>query len=355
MLSVFGASAGAGAASGILFVQAAVNIRMRARDPSMNLSLLPRRRGAAWVALLAVLLAQHRVRAEWVRTDGTLAWRDGTNIVWQFSFDPKFGKPFFNPLTVAGGPALTHFRPEDHPWHYGLWFSWKYINHINYWEEDRATGRAEGATRWSIPKIEAQPSGDAIIQLELTYQNPSGRVDLTESRELRVSAPAADGSYAIDWRAHFTAGPAGAELDRTPMPGEPDGRVNGGYAGLGIRLASAPLTMSALCATGRVTRFQTDRARPTASAMACQFSDGPRDAGSVAIFSDPANLAVNTPWYLINSDSMRFACAAILAPKILTLPAGGRMNLHYRVVVRLKPWSPAELDAAQREWAGKSD
>jgi hypothetical protein len=138
-------------------------------------------------------------------------------------------------------------------WHYGLWFSWKYINHGNYWEEDRSTGRAEGATRWSKPKIKTQDDGGATIQLKLTYTNPSNRVDMVESSELKISALKSDGSYTIGWRAEFTAGTAGAILDCTPMPGETAGKVNGGYAGLGSRMASAPLTMSVVCSTGLVT------------------------------------------------------------------------------------------------------
>ena len=64
--------------------------------------------------------------------------------MWQLSFDPAKGKPFFHPVSVNGGTSLTNFRPEDHPWHYGLWFSWKLINGANYWEENRETGRAQG-------------------------------------------------------------------------------------------------------------------------------------------------------------------------------------------------------------------
>src|SRR5512143_2167480 len=86
-------------------------------------------------AALACALARP-APAEGQRTDTTLAWRNGTNIVWQYNFDSRQGKPFFHPLTGADGRVLTNFKPEDHPWHYGLWFSWKYINHVNYWEED---------------------------------------------------------------------------------------------------------------------------------------------------------------------------------------------------------------------------
>jgi hypothetical protein len=305
---------------------------------------------ATFLSLFVLCLFQSAARADWQRTDTTLAWRVGANVVWQFSFDPQKGKPFFHPLTVAGGPALTNFKPVDHPWHYGLWFSWKYINHVNYWEEDRMTGHAEGATRWSTPVIETKPDGSARIRFDLTYTNPSNRVDMTESRDLEISAPKPDGSYTIDWRAHFTAGKAGAVLDRTPMPGEPDGKVNGGYAGLGIRMAAQPLTMSVVCSTGLVTHFESDRARPNAAAVGCNFSEGPKEIGGLAIFSAPANTGENAPWYLINGEQFRFACAAILAPKPLTLAAGERMNLDYRIAVQPRAWTTNTLQTAYAAW-----
>src|SRR5262245_25318440 len=84
----------------------------------------------------------------WRRDAGSIAWTMGNEVVWRFSYDEKFGKPFFDPIRPVGGPSLTNFKPEDHPWHYGLWFSWKYMNGANYWEENRTTGKAEGLTRW---------------------------------------------------------------------------------------------------------------------------------------------------------------------------------------------------------------
>jgi hypothetical protein len=299
------------------------------------------RRQIAFGLLLAICFAPP-ARADWLRDDTTIAWRDGTNMVWRFSFDPKKGKTFFDPLNIRGR-AVTNFKPEDHPWHYGLWFSWKYINKANYWEENRQTGKAEGATRWSTPHIETKPDGRASIKLEVTYTHPTGRVDLTETRELQVSAPAGDGSYTIDWRAEFTAGKEGAVLDRTPMPGDPAGKVNGGYAGLGLRMAGAPLDFSVLCSTGAVNQFVSDRARPAAPALAFNFADGARDVGGIAIFSAPSNAGENAPWYIVNSKEMRFACAAILAPKILTLNPGEPMKLRYRIAVRPTAWTVETL------------
>ncbi|MDW7980599.1 MAG: DUF6807 family protein, partial [Verrucomicrobiales bacterium] len=278
------------------------------------------------------------------------SWLHGTNVVWRFSFDTNRGKPFFHPLSVGSGPALTNFKPEDHPWHYGLWFSWKYINKANYWEEDRKTGRAEGVTRWAAPVIETTPDGSARITLELEYVHPSGRVDLTETRKINVSAPNPDGSYTIDWLAEFTAGPEGAFLDRTPMPGEPGGQINGGYAGLSLRLAGKPLGVSFVCSTGIVSRFEHDRARPSAPALACNLTDGTNCVGSIAVLSDPANAGANPPWYIVNSQVMRFMCAAILAPKPLTLPPGGKLQLGYRIIVGPKPWTPDALASVHADW-----
>ena len=314
----------------------------------MNPRPLSSRLRAIFLLPLFLCLCLQNANADWQRTDTTIAWRIGTNVLWQFSFDPAKGKTFFNPLTAGNGVSLTNFKPEDHPWHYGFWFSWKYINHVNYWEEDRATGKAEGATRWTAPKIKTQPDGGATIQFDVTYTNPSNRVDMTESRTLTISAPKADGSYTIDWNAQFTAGKAGAILDRTPMPGETNGAVNGGYAGLGLRMASAPLTMSVVCSTGLVTHFTSDRARPSAAAVGCNFSDGTNVVGGIAIFNDPKNAGENA-WYLINSATMRFACAAVLAPKILTLKPDEQMNLHYRITVRREPWTPETLPTGQTE------
>jgi hypothetical protein len=304
-------------------------------------------RCARWLLVVLLPAVAH---AEWQRDDASLAWRAGDTVVWRFSFDAKIGKPFFNPLTVAGGPTLTSFQPADHPWHYGLWFSWKYINGANYWEEDRKSGKAAGATRWSQPVIATEPDGRATIKLELSYTHPSGRVDLTEARELRISAPAADGSYTIDWHARFTAGKDPVVLDRTPMPGEPKGAVNGGYAGLSLRLAAAPLDIAFVSTTGPVTDFVRDRARPAAAAVACNFTADGREVGAIALLSDPANAGEAAPWYLINSAPFRFACAAILAPKPRTIAAGGQWELRYRILLRRSGWTPDALRAGHAAW-----
>jgi len=290
----------------------------------------------------------------WERSANTLAWKVGDSTRWRFSFDAKAGKPYFHPVTVGNGPSLTNFKPEDHPWHYALWFSWKYINHVNYWEEDRVSGQAAGATRWSTPTIDALPDGSARITMRLTYARPTGEVDLTEARVLDVSAPASDGSYTIDWSMRVTAGKDSAVLDRTPMPGEPNGVINGGYAGLSARLAAAPATMAVMSTEGPVTEFRGERARPNAAAVAGNFSLDGRDIGGVAILSDRANSGARAPWYIIdNKRDFRFICAAILAPSPRTIPAGGELALRYRVAIKPTAWTQAELRSAAEQFAAR--
>lgn len=301
------------------------------------------------VGAAASPLAQ-RVAGDWVRTDTSLAWRVGSEVVWKFTFDPKSGKPYFDPLAAVGGARLTNFKPEDHPWHYGLWFSWKYINSANYWEEDRSSGRSAGLTSWQPPAIDTSPGGQATIAMNVAYTHPSGRVDLSEDRRLTISAPDADGGYTIDWHSTFVAGAEGAVLDRTPMPGEPRGAVNGGYAGLGARLASPPLVMSVVTTEGPVDRFENDRARPNAAAAGATFSENGQVVGAIAILSDPANIGERAPWYIINNNTMRFLDPAILAPAVRTLNAGETWILSYRIAIRKSAWTPELLRMAMRAW-----
>ena len=58
---------------------------------------------------------------------------NNSDIIWQYNFNNRFGKPYFHPVRVKNS-TLTCVSPPDHPWHLGLWFSWKYINGVNYWE-----------------------------------------------------------------------------------------------------------------------------------------------------------------------------------------------------------------------------
>ncbi|MCC6988756.1 MAG: PmoA family protein, partial [Acidobacteria bacterium] len=154
----------------------------------------------------------------------------------------------------------------------------------------------------------------------------------------------------IDWHSRFVAGAEGAILDRTPMPGEPRGAVNGGYAGLGTRLASPPLAMTVVTTDGPITEYVSDRARPNAPAVGATFTDNGRVVGAIAILSDAANIGERAPWYIINNNTMRFIDPAILAPAVRTLKPGETWTLAYRIAVRRSAWTPERLRAALAAW-----
>jgi hypothetical protein len=221
--------------------------------------------------------------------------------------------------------------------------SFKYINGVNYWEESRETNRPDGVTSWKLAALDTRPDGSATIGLDVMYTHPSGRVDLTERRTYEVSAPDLDGSYRIDWRSRFRAGAQGALLERTPMPGEPKGQVNGGYAGLGLRMAADPLRISFVSSAGAAVDFKDNRWRPNAAAVAANLAHEGRDVGGIAIVSDPANSGVAAPWYVVKEQQMRFLCAAVLAPKPLQLAAGEELNLHYTIALRRPAWTAEAL------------
>ena len=157
----------------------------------------------AWAALLLLQSVQVRAkdaaglkpRYDWRQTDSSLALLNRGRIVWQFNFDRKQPKPYFHPVCLTDGTELTWHRPPDHPWHYGLWFSWKYINGLNYWEEDRKTGLSQGRTE--INNIEVEPHDDysAQIAMQLRYHPPGQPPVLTESCIIRLGKPDENGGY----------------------------------------------------------------------------------------------------------------------------------------------------------------
>lgn len=81
----------------------------------------------------------------WRQTDSSLALLNHGRVVWQLNFNKKEGKPYFHPVGLIDGTVLTWLRPADHRWHRALWFSWKFIDGLNYWEEspEPACPRAE--------------------------------------------------------------------------------------------------------------------------------------------------------------------------------------------------------------------
>jgi len=309
------------------------------------------RRGSEWAATGRV--APGKVGTlSWRRSRHSLALRVGDQTVWRFQHDPANGKSHFDRLAPVGWPNLVWVRPPDHVWHYGLWFSWKYLNSVNFWEENRETRRAAGWT--TSVEVDVRPREDhsARIDSRIHYHLPDVSVKdavLREARTIVVSPPRSDGSYSIDWSSVFTAGDEDVVFDRTPLPHEKGGKPYGGYAGLSLRMRS--LAERRACSTvGPVEFSKQSRFRGRATGFDYSGECEGQTVG-VAMLDHPGNREAPSPWYAIRSQVMTFFSPAVICFKPFKLAAGDSFKLRYRVVVHKGRWDSKRLREAHEEFA----
>lgn len=268
------------------------------------------------------------------------AWEKGSNqvtllnngkIVWQHNFDKVEGKPYFHPLSTLEGSVLTGLRPDDHPWHRAIWFSWKFINGLNYWEEDKATGQSEGITTLKSVKYKLDDQFGAKFNLALSYHPPKGQDLLKEKRSVKLSAPADDGSYFIDWESRFTALAEEVILDRTPLPDEPNGQSYGGYAGFSARLSNQLWEVKAISDGGETDGLHGKPSRW----MTYQAKNLKGQLLTISIFDHPENRNYPNKWYISNNPKTPFYyfSPAVIWDSKLVLKKGDQLHLKYRLLV----------------------
>jgi len=268
----------------------------------------------------------------WRQANEALALLNHGRVVWQFNYQKKEGKPYFHPVCLVDGTELTWLRPADHPWHRALWFSWKHINRLNYWEEDRRTRLSQGRTE--VGEVRVHPGKDhtARIEMTLTYRPPGQAPVVGEKRLMTVSAPDEAGRYRIDWQSVFTAGEQDAILDRTAIPGQKGGAGHGGYAGLSARIAKSTSGWQVLNSEGlRDAKAHGQNARWLDFSGRIAFGE----AAGIAMFDHPQNLRHPSPWYVTMNPRVPFGyfSPAVLFREPYTLAAGKSLTLRYRVLV----------------------
>ena len=282
----------------------------------------------------------------WEQTTSHVALYQGQHVVWQYNYGPSLNVPYFHPVATPNGRVLTWNRPPDHAWHHGLWFSWKYINGVNYWEHGREPGKPDGRTEWSDVQVETRDDDSATISMSLVYHPASDpQPVLREQRRIEISAPDASGEYHMDWTSTFTAGDRDVILDRTP----PKEQSWGGYAGLSVRFAKELTDRKVMSSQGPVEFGAGNRHR--SSNVAMDYSgqiDG--QAVGLAFLDHPRNPRHPTPWYAIRSPVMSYINAALLNDEPLKLAATERMTLRYRLVIHPERWDAANLRTAHTQF-----
>ena len=270
----------------------------------------------------------------WAQSDTTLQLFNGENLVWQYNLNNRFGKSYFHPLFI-GNNRITCESPRDHVWHYGLWFSWKFINGLNYWEytddfRSEKTGyKSEGKTHVNDIKIHKNQDYSASFDLDILYRpEPSGEPVLKERRKIYVSTPGPEGYY-FDYEHHFNAEFGDVTIDRTPILGEQDGMSWGGYGGLTIRFNQDYTKAETIPEYPLIT----PPGYPKNGWFYMGFNTLTGGKAGVAMFQHPDYTTNSTRWYyLLDSETpfFFFTPAAVYDSKI-KLQKGESLILKYRV------------------------
>jgi len=290
----------------------------------------------------------------WRKTDSSIALLNHERTVWQFNFGKDTRKPYFHPVALLDGTVLTCLSPQDHRWHRALWFSWKMLNGVNYWEEDPKTGWPDGRTEVVHSQVIPHKDYSATIFLVLSYHTPGGPTLLTENRTITLSTPGKDGRYRIDWQGTFTAGNQDVLLQ--------GGTAGGGYAGLSVRISQSSKDWRLIDSEGRVDLPGAHLAKNTHGQKArwMDFSvvdTATGDAGGMAILQHPSSFRYPTHWHNVMDDTIPFGyfSPAPLWAEPYTLAAGKTLKVRYRILVHPGRGAKGQLDAEWKSFSESGD
>lgn len=281
----------------------------------------------------------------------------------RYSWSTAKNHPYFwdlRPLNHDG--ILTNTAPWDHRWHHGLWWSWKFLNDVLYWEDHEGYGGARaGLGRAHVVAHAATDDGGVVQLTEALEWRPDGsdHAALHEQRVLTVRADLPlEGVWAIDWAHSWTAAER-AVLSTTTYP---EHRW-GGYAGLNYRAARSMVAQETIMASGG------RRGRDAVHSHAVRWmayagntdgagTDEPNNPamGGIAIIPDPDNATGATPAYVFSAhDDFGFLAAAPLMRADWTIDPGGTLVLRYRVVVLGGDADAEQLEGLYDDYVNRPD
>ena len=295
----------------------------------------------AYLGLLAVNLHSSESLWRWQVEDGVAVSLLGSRgELWRFNYGPEAIDLYFDPLRTIMGDPLSWMAPSDHVWHLGLWFSWKYINGVNFWEFDKRTGKPVGITKMVGSNVTWEDSETPRIEVDLQYFLESSMVPLlTEHVVIQPGLPDADGTYVIDWNQTTTA-VSPCTLDSTPSPDRENGRPNGGYGGLSFRGSPYFREVVIRASNGLENRAIHGKGISWIDA-AGKVND--RDAG-ISILVHPENFGYPVPGYVINNEHFKYINPALLFNGPIQLSQSQSIHQRYRIIVRSKPFKRELLE-----------
>jgi hypothetical protein len=251
-------------------------------------------------------------------------------------------RPFLHPVRTPGGALLTVDAPADHPWHHALWFTIKFVNGENFWEEYDEFG--------TLRARDVEQLADGGVRATIDWVRPDGRtVALTETRTIRTVAIGED-AYALDWQEELVPA-ADTVFDRTPFT------TWGGYGGLTLRGAPDWRDSALLLPDGtRHDRRLGERGPWCALEGVAPHPDGVDRECGLVIADHPGNPRFPTPWYGSNrADTYgegwaNFLNAAFLWDEPLSVAAGDTLGLRHLVIVHDGAWGPDRITGTVDGW-----
>jgi len=263
---------------------------------------------------------------------------DPGSPLWRYVYGGK-PKPFFHPLSTPRGFCLSLFEPHDHFWHRGLWFTIKFINGENFWEEFNEFGEQKGVLP---PSVEHAADGTIQWKQDQTWERPNGQGSVFAEKRSIAYRPLDDLSYALDWDIALTA-QMDLLLDRTPFT------TWGGYGGLTIRGNRNWQQTKLLFPDGSTSD------RPTGIPalwvdLSGVFDGGSQKEGGIALFDHPLNARHPQPWYGATG-SGHYVNAAFLFHEPMHLQSGETLRLRYRALIHDELWDVQKLQYAYDKYA----
>ncbi len=272
----------------------------------------------------------------------TLAADPASEPVWRYLYAGK-PKPYFHPMRTPAGHEVTLFEPHDHVWHRGLWFTFKFLNGENFWEEPAEEGYGVQVT--TIPPTVSHPqAGRVRVEQRQEWVRPGGGGTILDEHRVFEHLTLGDDAYAIDFATTLTPR-ADVLLDRTPFT------TWGGYGGIILRATRNWKTDRILLDDGQTTQ------RPTglparAADLSGVLDGGVHATGGVAMLDHPTNPRHPTPWYGKSGEN-HYLTAAPLFHEPLRLTKDEPIAFQYRVIIHDGVWDAPRLRAEWDRWTAQ--
>lgn len=250
-----------------------------------------------------------------------------------YRYDPALPKACLHPIVTPGGATITGFEMSDHVWHRGLWFTVKFVNGTNFWEEHAPFGTQKPARE---PRAEYLADGALRITDDIEWASDATGPAIRETRTMTFRATGE--ARVIDFATSLVA-QQDLTLDRTPYT------TWGGYGGLSFRGSRELHDADFELPNGERVKGIAGQ-RHEQIVMRAKVDGGANRTIAMGIVDHPGNDVEPTPWYAKEGNGgFTYWNAAFLFHGPLTLAKGAALNKRYRIVYRDGDFADGEFKA----------